>query len=163
MELEKNTNERRYNLMTTIQYISGLLTFYFKGKISRDDNFVYLSNPKIFMGLFPMRKTKQQFMLNQIVSTSSGFHLLYTDLIISLLELVFGILVCNATLLGLILVFISIATFINAFKTTLTIHLSSGKKVTICFSVLESKQEDRTITMISTTTFAEHPNHKSNS
>ena len=127
--------------MTTIQYVAGLLTFYFKGKISRDDNFVYLSNPNIFLGLFPLRTTKQQFLLNQIVSTSSGFRLIYKDLIISLLELVFGILVCNTTLLGLILVFISIATFISAFKTTLTIHLSSGKKITICFVVLEKKKQ----------------------
>ena len=146
--------------MITIQYITGLLTFYFKGKISRDDNFVYLSNPNIFLGLFPLRKTKQQFLLNQIVSTSSGFRLIYKDLLISLLELVFGILVCNTTLLGLILVFISIATFISAFKTTLTIYLSSGKKITICFIVLESKKADQANAMVSTTTFAGQPNHE---
>lgn len=144
--------------MITIQYITGLLTFYFKGKISRDDNFVYLSNPNIFLGLFPLRKTKQQFLLNQIVSTSSGFCLIYKDLIISLLELVFGILVCNTTLFGLILVFISIATFISAFKTTLTIHLSSGEKITICFVILERKKADHANAIISTTTFAERPN-----
>ena len=126
--------------MATICFISSLLTFYLKGKISKDDNFINLSIPKTVLGFVPLGMTNKQLLVNQIDFISSGFHLIFGNLIIGFSELIVGIFFLPIPTLSFFIVLLGCVTFINAFQTTLIIHLTSGDQIMIYFSVFEKRK-----------------------
>ena len=86
--------------MTTIHFITGLMTFYLKGEISKDDNFIYLKMPNTILGVIPLGRIEKQLMVNQIASTSVGFRLILRNLIIGLVEFILGLLLWQSPLIG---------------------------------------------------------------
>ncbi len=134
--------------MTTIHFITGLMTFYLKGEISKDDNFIYLKMPNTILGVIPLGRIEKQLMVNQIASTSVGFRLILRNLIIGLVEFILGLLLWQSPLIGFLVILLGIATMIGAFQTTLVLNLTSGERIDICFLVFEKKKAYDAVNMI---------------
>lgn len=134
--------------MTTIHFITGLLTFYMKGEVSQDNNFTHLQMPNSFLGFIPLGKTYKQLMVNQIASTSVGFRLILRDLIIGLVEFILGLLLWQTPLLFLLVISLGVATMIGAFQTTLVLNLTSGEQIVIHFLVFEKRKAYEAVNMI---------------
>ena len=61
--------------MNTITYMTGLLTFYLKGEISTDQNFLKLKLPNTILALIPLGSQKDNIPVQQVATVSSNFKL----------------------------------------------------------------------------------------
>ena len=61
--------------MEKITFMTSLLTFYLKGVISRDKNFIKFRIPNTILGLIPLGSSKKTVAVNQIASVDTDFRL----------------------------------------------------------------------------------------
>lgn len=59
--------------MRKIQYMTGLLTFYLKGEIKVEQNFLRLSRPNTILALIPLGSEKNSIPVTQISAIDSSF------------------------------------------------------------------------------------------
>ena len=126
--------------MTTIRFITGLLTFYMKGEISKDDSFIYLVMPDSILGFIPLSKTCKQLLLNQVASISTGFQLVFKDIFVGIAEMMLGMLFWQFPFIALLLAALGIITVIGALQTTLTVNLTSGEHIVIRIHIFEGQK-----------------------
>lgn len=124
--------------MNTITYMTGLLTFYLKGQISTDQNFLRLRIPNTILALIPLGAQNHNVPVNQVASVASSFHLEFKNFIVGIIEAgiafaCFG----ESFLLGLILLLLGANTIINSFYTVLNIDTTAGKSYTVSFLIFE--------------------------
>ena len=68
--------------MQPIQYMSSLLTFYLKGEIRQEQNFVNLKRPNTILSLIPLGAKKDSIPVNQLSSVESNFKLHFGSFLI---------------------------------------------------------------------------------
>ena len=105
--------------MSSIRYITSLLTFYLKGEIAVDKDFVKFSEPNTIIGLIPLGAKKQNIPMNQISSTQTNFKLKLAKL-----------------LLGIIIAFISISLFSESFVAGLLLLVVAGNTIIVAFELV---------------------------
>lgn len=136
--------------MNKITYMTGLLTFYLKGEIAVEQNFLKLKIPNTILSLIPLGAKKDNVPVQQIATVASNFKLEFKSFLVGILEALIGLaLIEDSVLIGLILLIIGISTAITAFKTELAVDTTAGKKYNIGFFVFEKKKAEEAERMIS--------------
>ena len=130
--------------METISFMTSLLTFYIKGEIKAEANFLKLRTPNTLLTLIPLGSRKNNIPINQIAEASTSFKLLFRHFLAGLIELVVGLATLgNVLLLGLILMLVGVCTIINSFQTLLIISTTSGTDYVISFLIFEKSTAER--------------------
>lgn len=129
--------------MTPITYMSSLLTFYLKGEIRCDQNFIYLRRPNTILGLIPLGSRDETIAVNQIASVSTNFKVLAKKAFAGVLLAFLGLICMTASLLlGLILLLCAVNGIIYAMQTHLEIHMTSGQVNYISFLIFEKEKAE---------------------
>lgn len=124
--------------MQTITYMTGLLTFYLKGQITTDQNFVKIKIPNTILSLIPLGSQKHNIPVNQISNVASSFHLNFKDFIVGIIEVFIAFaLFGNSVVAGIILLFIGVSTIITSFVTLINVSSTDGSDYTIPFLIFE--------------------------
>lgn len=127
--------------MQPIQYMTSLLTFYLKGEIKQEQNFVNLSKPNTILKLIPLGSKKESIPVSQLSSVESDFKLHLKSLLKGLaLTIVSFPLILAFFPLGLILLAVGVNMALTAFETVLTIKTTSGDTKTISFLIFEKSK-----------------------
>ena len=124
--------------MQPIRYMTSLLTFYLKGEIRQEQNFVNLKKPNTILSLIPLGAKKDSIPVSQLASVESNFSLHFGSLLKGLLISIIGlVLFSEVFILGLILLLIGANKVITAFETVLTIKTTAGDIKSISFLIFE--------------------------
>lgn len=129
--------------MKTIQFMTSLLTFYLKGEIKPEQNFLKLKMPNTILTLIPFGVKNYSVPINQISSVVTNFKLLFKNFIYGIIETILGLCFLgseNAKFFGFILFLIGISTIINSFQTELIIDTTSGKEYVLSFLIFEKNK-----------------------
>ena len=127
--------------MKTITYMTNLLTFYLKGEISTEKNFLSLKIPNTVLALIPLGAQKHNVPVNQLSAVATSFSLAFKELIIGIIEALVGFACIESSfLVGLIILLIGVSTIITSFKTELRIDTTSGRSYLIPFVVFEKSK-----------------------
>ena len=135
-------------------FIMSLLTFYIKGRVEVDSNFVKINVPDTFLGLFPYGGIKNTISINQISSVTTGFK-------IHFLRLFFGIIFTFPALAGLsaagsggeflfslIWFLLGANIVISSFSTYITIACTSSGWIKIPIFIIENGKPEAIATAI---------------
>ncbi len=137
--------------MNTINYMTGLLTFYLKGEITTEQNFLKFKVPNTIFGIIPLGSHKENIPVEQIASVASSFRLKIGTLIIGVIITILGLSSLGDTLIGaLIFILIGLSIAIPAFKTELLVETTAGKQYYIPFLIFEKGKAEQAENMIST-------------
>lgn len=71
--------------MEPIEYMTSLLTFYLKGEIKSEQNFINFKVPNTILGLIPLGARTSKLPVNQIASVSTNKQLKFGKLIVGVL------------------------------------------------------------------------------
>lgn len=135
--------------METITYMTSLLTFYLKGEIKQEQNFVNLKKPNTILALIPLGAKKDSIPVSQLASVESNFKLNFKRLLVGLILLIVGLsFLGSQVLLGLILLAIGANSGITAFETNLAIKTTAGEAKYISFLIFEKSKADIAETQI---------------
>lgn len=135
--------------MKPIYYMTSLLTFYLKGEIQQEQNFVNLKKPNTILSLIPLGAKKDSIPVNQLASVESNFKLNLGSLIKGLIIAIIGLcMISEVFLLALILLLVGANKAITAFETILTIKTTAGDKKEISFLVFEKAKAEEAETQI---------------
>lgn len=127
--------------MEKIRFMTSLLTFYLKGEITVEQNFLKLRRPNTILSLIPLGCRKYNIPINQIASVGTNFHLLLFNFLIGIVVFIFGIsLTASGSLFGILLLIMGFSIFINSFQTELEISTTSGTEYTLFFLIFEKKK-----------------------
>ncbi len=137
--------------METISFMTSLLTFYIKGEIKAEANFLKLRTPNTLLTLIPLGSRKNNIPINQIAEASTSFKLLFRHFLAGLIELVVGLATLgNVLLLGLILMLVGVCTIINSFQTLLIIEKSTAERAADSILAMIASRMDDTNTRMQT-------------
>lgn len=135
--------------MNSITFMTGLLTFYLKGSISVDQNFLHLRCPNTILALIPLGAGQNNIPVNQLSSVGSDFWLNFKRLVVGI---IIAIIACSAfsnTIVGgIILLLIAANMIITSFNTVLTISNSSGSHYCVNFLIFEKSKAGEAEQMI---------------
>lgn len=135
--------------MQPIQYMTSLLTFYLKGEIRQDQNFVNLKKPNTILSLIPLGAKKDSLPVSQLASVESNFKLHFGSLILGAIIAVVGLsMIADSFIFALILTLIGVNNAIAAFETVLTIKTTAGDAKDISFLVFEKAKAELAETQI---------------
>lgn len=124
--------------MQPVNYMTSLLTFYLKGEIRQEQNFVNLKKPNTILSLIPLGAKKDSIPVSQLSSVESNFKLHFGSLLIGAIIAIFGFcMLSESFLFALILMLIGANKAITAFETVLTIKTTAGDIKGISFLVFE--------------------------
>lgn len=130
--------------MLTIKYITSILTFYLRGEISYDKNFVYLKKPNTILALIPLGAKKETIPVSQLSTVETNFKLSLKRLIIGLIITILGIsFLSKEPFKSTIITIIGINNIITAFETILTIQTTSGDQKDISILIFEKAKADK--------------------
>lgn len=133
--------------METITFMSSLLTFYIKGEIKVENNFLKLKIPNTLLALIPLGSRKNSIPINQISDASSSFKLRLKDFLVGIIEAFIGLCTMfggsvSYFLIGLIILLVGVNTVIRAFQTLLVIRTTAGAYYVISFLIFESSKAE---------------------
>lgn len=135
--------------MNTIKYITSLLTFYLKGEIGSEQNYIRFKEPNTILGLIPLGSKTESVPINQISSVTSNFKLKLGKLIVGIIVLIFAFVSFReAFVLGLVLLIIAANSVIDAFEIDLEISMTSGQKKLIVFFIFEKSKAELAVKSI---------------
>ena len=127
--------------MQSISYTTSILTFYLKGELSLDRNFLVLKNPNTLLKLIPLGTKTESIPVDQLSSVSSNFKLRFGTLLKGFILAAIGLyLLTEYPLLGLLLSLVGVNTGITAFETVLLIRTTSASGRRIPFLIFERDQ-----------------------
>lgn len=127
--------------MNTITYMTSLLTFYLKGEIKSEQNFISLKVPNTILGLIPLGSKKYKFAVNQISSVSTNFRVLPREFLLGLIIAIFGLCILTSSfLVALLMTACGAAIIISSLQTTLTIAMTSGQFKVVSFLIFEKSK-----------------------
>lgn len=131
--------------MVTINFMSSFLTFYMKGEIKHEKNFIRLKIPNSILTFIPLGSRKESIPVEQVSSVSVDFRLRLKNFLIGLLLGIIGFfsIFDKTFLIGLILFIIGVSNVVNSFQTILTIDLSSGNAWHIPFLIFEKSKAEQ--------------------
>lgn len=140
---------RRKTNMNSVSYMTSLLTFYLKGEIRSEQNFLNLKKPNTILGFIPLGAKKESLPVNQLASVESNFKLRIGSLLIGAIIAIIGLcLFSTSFILALILLVIGVNKAITAFETILSIKTTAGDEKFISFLVFEKSKADVAESMI---------------
>jgi hypothetical protein len=123
--------------MQSISYMTGILTFYLKGEIKVEQNFLRLTKPNTILALIPLGSEKNSIPVTQICAVDSSFR-------VKIGRIVFGfLLMClifNGTIRGLIWSVIGLAIFTAGFETVVNIQTTAGRDYKIPIIIFEKQK-----------------------
>lgn len=125
--------------MDSINFITSYLTFYMKGEIKQEKNFVKFTIPNSILTFIPLGSYKKTIAINQISSVDTNFELLFKNLVYGVIEVFIGFGTI-ASGIGLIFLLLGVLTILNAFQTILAVSLTSGEIVKIPFVIFEKQK-----------------------
>ena len=129
--------------MQPIQYVTSLLTFYLKGEIRQEQNFVNLKKPNTILSLIPLGAKKDSIPVSQLSSVESNFELHFRSLIIGAVIAIAGLCtISESFFVALILMLIGANKAITAFETVLTIKTTAGDVKNISFLIFEKAKAE---------------------
>lgn len=114
--------------MEAIKYMTSLLTFYIKGEITTEQNFLKIKFPNTVLALIPLGSRKYNVPVAQISSVASNFKFdiksFFVGLFLTLISLSCFSSGGNGIIVGLILLVLSLSLLINSFITELKVDLT---------------------------------------
>lgn len=127
--------------MEKINFMTSLLTFYLKGEISKQDNFIKLKIPNTILGFIPLGSHGENLPINQISMVGTSFHLLIGQFLFGIILFFIGFSCMKISVFsGLIMLAVGAFTVINSFQTILVIDLTSGRSIAMSFVVFEKSK-----------------------
>ena len=127
--------------MKTITYMTGLATFYLKGEISTDQNFLKMKIPNTILSLIPLGSKNDNVPVQQVASVSSDFQFNLKSFLIGVVEVLLGFgFMGDSFLLGLIFLLLGASTVITSFITLLKVSTTAGKEYVVPFLVFEKSK-----------------------
>lgn len=126
--------------MEPIKYMTSILTFYLKGEIAADQNFVKFKTPNTILGLIPLGAKKESVPVTQIASTQSNFKLKFGKLLLGIIAAFLAISTMTADggfFGGLIILIFAANWILDAFELDLQVNMTSGKTKLIDFFIFE--------------------------
>jgi len=127
--------------MQTITYINSLLTFYIKGEITTEQNFVKFKMPNTILGLIPLGAKKDSVPIRQLASVSSNFKVKFLRLVVGVVLAILGLSMFKETFIGgLIILLIGANVVISSFETILLIQTTAGASKAISFFIFEKSK-----------------------
>lgn len=139
--------------MEAIKYMTSLLTFYIKGEIATEQNFLKIRFPNTVLALIPLGSRKYNVPVAQISSVASNFKFDIKSFFVGLFFMLIS-LSCfssggNGILAGLIILALALSLLINSFITELKIDTTSGAYYYIPFIIFEKAKASQAEQMIS--------------
>ncbi|MGN0578711.1 MAG: hypothetical protein ACI4J4_08825 [Ruminiclostridium sp.] len=129
--------------MEKIEFMSSLLTFYLKGEIVQEQNFIRLKKPNTILAFIPLGAKKESVPINQIASVDSDFSISVGQLILGAVLLLIGFLsLLDTPIIGIILMLLGFITGVNAFHTVLEIKTTSGSSKLLSFIIFEKAKAE---------------------
>ncbi len=129
--------------MNPIRYMTSLLTFYLKGEIRSEQNFIVFKNPNTILGLIPLGARTERVPINQISSTSASFRLKFLKLVLGIIVIVIGFsVISDSFVASLILWLIGANWVIDAFEIDLIIATTDGQERLIDFFIFEKSKAE---------------------
>ncbi len=121
-------------------YMTSLLTFYMKGKITVTGRSVKLTIPNTFLKFIPLGSRTYEPMISQISSVNNSFKLNAKPLFFGIIVVLGGIsAISDSFLTGLILLLIGIGEIISAFETVMYITENSGRNIGVSALIFDKK------------------------
>ena len=128
----------------TIYFITSFLTFYLRGEIRQQQNYISFKIPNTILTLIPLGAKQETIPINQIASVGTDFHLNFKDFLAGIVEIILAIWLNNEmdtpTFLCILLLLFGVFTILSAFKTILTVRTTSGASVYISFLIFEKSK-----------------------
>ena len=137
--------------MDTITYVQSLLTFYLKGEIGADQNFVKLKDPNTILGFIPLGSHQESIPINQITSVQSSFRMRLGKLVIGILVAILAIAALfnkGGFILFLIFGLIAANLILGAFDVSLLINMTSGRTRLLSFFIFDREKAAKAEQMI---------------
>ena len=136
--------------MNTITYMTGLLTFYLKGEISADRNFLRLKIPNTILALIPLGSKKDNVPVQQISTVAASFRMNFKSFILGIVELLIAFACFESSFgWGVALLILGAATIINSFVTELNVDTTAGVRYVIPFILFEKGKASQAEQLIS--------------
>ena len=129
-------------------FIMSLLTFYIKGRVEVDSNFVKINVPDTILGLIPYGGIKNTISVDQISSVTTGFKLHFFRLIFGIIFTYPGLIgLSNAdggmnVLIGLIWTILGANIIISSFSTYVAIGCTSSLMIKIPIFIIEHEKPE---------------------
>ncbi|MBR5701983.1 MAG: hypothetical protein IKX47_05910 [Oscillospiraceae bacterium] len=137
--------------MDTITYVQSLLTFYLKGEIGADQNFIKLKDPNTILGFIPLGSHQESIPINQITSVQSSFRMRLGKLVIGILVAILAIAALfnkGGFILFLIFGLIAANLILGAFDVSLLINMTSGRTRLLSFFIFDREKSAKAEQMI---------------
>lgn len=129
--------------MEKITFITNILSFYLKGEISCNDNFVKLKKPNTVLLLIPFGAENESIPINHISAVSTNFKLDLRMMLYCILALMISFAFAkNMPMFSILLMLLSVSGIISSFKTVLTIQTTSGNPKKVSFIIFEKEKAE---------------------
>ena len=130
--------------MQPITYMTSLFTFYLKGEIKSEQNFISFKVPNTILGLIPLGAQTEKFAISQIASTATNTRLSLKYLLLGILLVLWGFSgLTESFLLGLILLLLGINNVVNAFIINLVVTTTAGQQKIISFLIFDKQKANQ--------------------
>ncbi len=130
--------------MDSLRFMTSLLTFYMKGEIKFEQNFVKLKIPNTILALIPLGAHNQTISVAQIASVSTNFKLFFKSFLVGIIAAFIGLMFVgdenSSTLFGLVLLIVGVGMVISSFQTALVIDTTSGESLILFFLIFEKSK-----------------------
>lgn len=121
--------------MQPITYMTSLFTFYLKGEIKSEQNFISFKVPNTILGLIPLGAQTEKFTISQIASTATNTRLSLKYLLLGILLVLWGFSgLTESFLLGLILLLLGI---------NLVVTTTAGQQKIISFLIFDKQKANQ--------------------
>jgi len=134
--------------MEPIRYMTSLLTFYLKGEVKSEQNFITFKVPNTILGLIPLGSKTEKFTINQIASTSTNMKLKLGKLLLGIIVVILGIMLLasgeDGSFIGmLVLLIIGANMILDAFEVDLIVTTTAGQQKPIDFYIFEKGKAEQ--------------------
>lgn len=127
--------------MNTITFMSGLLTFYLKGEVSTDQNFLKLKSPNTILAIIPLGSTSSTIPVNTVASADTDFKL-------NLKRFIVGVVICllsfslfsDSIIYGVVLLLWGASMVITSFVTRLYVTTTGSMTYDLSFLIFEKSK-----------------------
>lgn len=129
--------------MQPIKYMTSLLTFYLKGEIRQEQNFVNLKKPNTILSLIPLGAKKDSIPVSQLASVESNFKLHFGSLLLGAIIAIVGLcMISESFVAAMLLTVVGANKAIAAFETILSIKTTAGDVKNISFLIFDKAKAD---------------------
>ncbi|MBQ9099590.1 MAG: hypothetical protein IJY50_09220 [Clostridia bacterium] len=131
--------------MQPIRYMTSLLTFYLKGEIQQERNFVNLKMPNTIFNLIPLGSKKESIPVTQLATVESDFKMHFGAFLSGLIFVILGLFLFSVELwpIALFMLIVGANRVLAAFETILVIKTTAGDMKYISFFVFEKSKADQ--------------------